>query len=56
VVVKSPDALVKKGTPSRASKRLKKATTASTSLDTHRPVGSLDDVSSVSCSLLCLLL
>jgi hypothetical protein len=53
VVVKSPYAPVKKGTSSRASKRLKKATTVSTSLDTHRPVGSPDDVSSASCGLLC---
>jgi hypothetical protein len=56
MVVKSPDAPVKKGTSSRASKHLKKATMASTSLDTHRPVGSPDDVSSASCGLLFLLL
>jgi hypothetical protein len=56
VVVKSPDSPVKKGTPSHASTRLKKATMMSTSLDTHRPVGSPDDVSSASCGLLCLLL
>jgi hypothetical protein len=55
VVVKSPDAPVKKGTSSRASKHLKKVT-ASTSLDTHRPVGSPHDVSSASCGLLFLLL
>jgi hypothetical protein len=35
MVVKSPEALVKKGTSSRASKHLKKATAASASLDTH---------------------
>jgi hypothetical protein len=45
VVVKSSDAPVKKGTSSRASKRLKNAPMASTSLDTHRPVSSADDVS-----------
>jgi hypothetical protein len=54
-VVKSPEAPVKKGNP-RASKRLKKAAVASTSLDTHRPVVSADDVSTASCGLLCLLL
>jgi hypothetical protein len=56
VVVKSPEAPVKKGTSSCASKRLKKATAASVSLDTHRPVGSPDDVSTASCGLLFLLL
>jgi hypothetical protein len=55
MVVKSPEAPVKKGN-SRASKCLKKAAVASTSLDTHRPVGSADDVSTVSCGLLFLLL
>jgi hypothetical protein len=45
VVVKSPEAPAKKGTSSRASKCLKKAPVASTFLDTHRPVGSTDDVS-----------
>jgi hypothetical protein len=39
VVVKSLEAPVKKGTSCCASKRLKKAPVASTSLDTHRPVG-----------------
>jgi hypothetical protein len=43
-VVQSPEAPVKKGNP-RASKRLKKAAVASTSLDTHRLVISADDVS-----------
>jgi hypothetical protein len=56
MVVKSPKAPVKKGTSSRASKRLKKAMTASASLDTHQPVGSPDDVSTASCSLLFLFL
>jgi hypothetical protein len=56
MVVKSPEDPVKKGTSSRASKRLKKATAASTTLDTHRPVGSPDDVSTASCGLLFLLL
>jgi hypothetical protein len=55
VVVKSPEATVKKDN-SRASKCLKKATVAGTSLDTHRPVGSADDVSTASCGLLFLLL
>jgi hypothetical protein len=54
--VKLPEAPVKKGTSSRASKRLKKATAASTSLNTHRPVGSPNDVSTSSCGLLFLLL
>jgi hypothetical protein len=49
-VVKSPEAPVKKGNP-RASKRLKKAAVISTSLDTHRPVTSADDVSTSPCSL-----
>jgi hypothetical protein len=51
-VVKLPEAPVKKGTSSRASKHLKKATAVSTSLDTHRPVGSPDDVSTAYCGLL----
>jgi hypothetical protein len=50
VVVQSPEAPVKKFNP-RASKRLKKPAMASTSLDTHRPVISADDVSTVSCGL-----
>jgi hypothetical protein len=49
-VVKLPEAPVKKGN-SRASKRLKKAAMASTSLDTHRPMISADDVSTASCGL-----
>jgi hypothetical protein len=44
VVPKSPEAAVKKAA-SRASKRLKKASVASTSLDAHRPMSSADDVS-----------
>jgi hypothetical protein len=56
MVVKSPEAPIKKGTSSRASKRLKKAMEASTSLDTHRQMGSPNDVSVASCGLLFLLL
>jgi hypothetical protein len=44
VVPKSPEAVVKKAA-SRASKRLKKASATSTSLDAHRPTSSDDDVS-----------
>jgi hypothetical protein len=44
VVPKSPEAAVKKDGP-RASKRLKKASVASTSLDAPRPTTSTDDVS-----------
>jgi hypothetical protein len=44
VVPKSPEAVVKKAA-SRASKRLKKASATSTSLDVHRPTSSDDDVS-----------
>jgi hypothetical protein len=54
-VVKSPEAPVKKGN-SRASKHLKKVVVAGTSLDTHRPMVSADDVSITSYDLLCLLL
>jgi hypothetical protein len=49
-VVQSPEAPVKKGNH-RASKCLKKAVVASTSLDTHRPVISADDVSIASYGL-----
>jgi hypothetical protein len=56
MVVKSPEAPIKKGTPARASKRLKKATAVGASLDTHRPVGSPDDVSTASYGMLFLLL
>jgi hypothetical protein len=44
VVPKSPEAAAKKA-GSRASKRLQKASVASTSLDAHRPISSTDDVS-----------
>jgi hypothetical protein len=44
VVPKSPEAVVKKPA-SRASKRLNKASAASTSLDAHRLTSSDDDVS-----------
>jgi hypothetical protein len=44
VVPKSLEAAVKKA-GSRASKCLKKASVASTSLDAHRPMSSADDVS-----------
>jgi hypothetical protein len=54
--VKSPEAPIKKGTSSRASKSVKKTTEASASLDTHRPVGSSGDVNTASCGLLFLLL
>jgi hypothetical protein len=46
VVPKSPEAAAKKA-GSRASKRLKKASTASTSLDVSRPVIPTDDVSTI---------
>jgi hypothetical protein len=49
-MVQLSEAPVKKGNP-RASKRLKKAAVASTSLDTHRPVISADNVSTASCGL-----
>jgi hypothetical protein len=55
-VVKSPEAPANKGTPARASKRLKKAAAESASLDTHRPVASPDDVSITSYGQLFLLL
>jgi hypothetical protein len=44
-VVKSLEAPAKKGTPARASKRLKKVAMVGTSLETHRLVASPDDVS-----------
>jgi hypothetical protein len=46
VVPKSPEAAAKKD-GSRASKCLKKASTASTSLDASRPVIPTDDVSTI---------
>jgi hypothetical protein len=56
MVVKPPEAPAKMGTSSCSSKRLKKSSAASVSLDTHRPVGSTDDVSTAPCGLLFLLL
>jgi hypothetical protein len=50
MVVKSPEAPAKKGTPAHASKRLKKAVAVGTSLEAHRLVASSDDVSIASCS------
>jgi hypothetical protein len=50
MIVKSLEAPAKKGTSSRASKRLKKAVAVGTSLEAHRPVASSDDVSIASCS------
>jgi hypothetical protein len=52
MVVKSPEAPAKKGTPAHASKRLKKVIAAGASLDTHRPVASPDDVSIASYGLI----
>jgi hypothetical protein len=46
MVPKSPEAAAKKA-GSRASKRLKKASAASTSLDAPRPITSTDDVSAI---------
>jgi hypothetical protein len=46
VVPKSPDTAAKKA-GSRASKRLKKTSAASTSLDAPRPITSTDDVSAM---------
>jgi hypothetical protein len=48
VVVKSPEVPPKKSTPVRASKHLKRAGTASTSLEVPRPTASSDNVSNVS--------
>jgi hypothetical protein len=54
VVPKSPEAATKKAS-FRASKRLKKASATSTSLDAPRPVIPTDDVSTIYfCSLLAL--
>jgi hypothetical protein len=50
VVVKSPEVPPKKSTPVHASKRLKRAGTASTSLEVPRPVASSDNVSNASCT------
>jgi hypothetical protein len=51
-VVKSSAIPPKKSTPARASKRLKRAATVSTSLEVHRPAASPDNVSSSSCTRL----
>jgi hypothetical protein len=56
IIVKSPEAPTKKGTPARASKRLKKAAAAGASHDTHQPVASPDDMSIASYGLIFLLL
>jgi hypothetical protein len=48
VVVKSPEVPPKKSTPVRASKRLKKAVAASTSLEVPRPAASSENVSNAS--------
>jgi hypothetical protein len=50
MVVKSPEAPAKKGTPTRASKHLKKAVAVGSSLEAHQPVASSDDVSIASYS------
>jgi hypothetical protein len=56
MVVKSPEAPAKKGTPAHAYKHLKKAVAVGASLDTHRPVASPDDASITSYGRLFLLL
>jgi hypothetical protein len=50
VVVKLSIVPPTKSTPTRASRRLKKAATVSTSLEVHRPAASSDNVSSASCT------
>jgi hypothetical protein len=55
-VVKSKEASVKRVSSSLGSKRLKKVTYASTSLNAHRPMSSSDDVSTNPGVLLCPLL
>jgi hypothetical protein len=50
MVVKSPEAPTKKGTPAHASKRPRKAVVVGTSLEDHLPMVSSDDVSIASCS------
>jgi hypothetical protein len=50
MVVKSSTVPPTKSTPARASKRLKKAATVSTSLEVHRPAASSDNVSSAFCT------
>jgi hypothetical protein len=56
LVVKSKEAPAKRVSSSRGSKRLKKATDASTSLNAHRPMSSSDNVSTNPGVLLCSLL
>jgi hypothetical protein len=48
VVVKSPEVPPKKSTPVHASKRLKKAGAASTSLEVPRPAASSENMSNAS--------
>jgi hypothetical protein len=55
-VVKLKETPAKRVPSSRGSKRLKKATDASTSLDAHRPTTSSDDVTISPGALLCSLL
>jgi hypothetical protein len=50
MVAKSSTVPPTKSTPTRASKRLKKAATVSISLEVHRPAASSDNVSSASCT------
>jgi hypothetical protein len=50
MVVKSPKVPPKKSTPVHASKRLKKAVAASTSLEVPRPATSSENVSNASCT------
>jgi hypothetical protein len=49
MVVKSPEAPAKKGTPARASKRPKRVVTMTTSLEAHQPTTSSDNMSFASC-------
>jgi hypothetical protein len=55
-VVKPKETPAKRVPSSHGSKRLKKATDASTSLDAHRPTTSSDDVTTSPGDLLCSLL
>jgi hypothetical protein len=55
MVIKSPEAPIKKGAPTRASKRPKRVVSTTTSLEAHRPTTSSDNVSSASCARLFLL-
>jgi hypothetical protein len=56
MVAKSAIVPPTKSTHARASKRLKKEATVSTSLEVHRPAASSDNVSSTSCTRFFLLL